>query len=360
MFQFSCPDVGNQPQIKRICRLCNSSNVIIHQRYRKTVRDSVLSEVEIIRLRCKSCKYSFRIYPEGVGDWAQRTKRLIFLGIILYSAGLSYEKCEGFLSGMLGRRLSSFVTIWRDVQTIGERLRRSKLSQVRAAKVVVGLDGTYVRVRGREQPVLVATNSTDGTLVTVSLNNEWQERQLRQFVQEVAKELGLRNIAGIVTDDLDTYKLVSTRFKLTHQVCLGHVKKNLGKRLAKLKSRIPKPYIERLRSILDPPSASGDLLLKDLLRDDKLWRRGKSNKHWVSYRMIIGDLLRNWHNYTAYLRNPRDSLPTTNNVTERAIGRSKIRYKLTRGFKSQEAVLNFFFLTQYTGMHQFEKIASVC
>ena len=319
-----------------------------------------MSQVEVVRLKCKSCKYSFRIYPEGLGDWAQRTKRLIFLGIILYSAGLSYEKCEGFLAGMLGRRLESFVTIWRDVQAIGERLRRSKLPQTRGARVVVGLDGTYVRVNGKEQPVIVATNSADGTIITIDLANEWQEKQLRQFVQKVAGELGLKNIIGLITDDLNTYKLVSERFKLTHQVCLGHVKKNLGKRLSKLKSKIPKDYLEKLASVLDPPSIDGNGTLRNLLRDDKLWRKGKYNKHWTLYRMIVGDLLRNWHNYTAYLKHPRDDLPTTNNVTERAIGRSKIRYKTTKGFKSQEAVLNFFFLTQYTGMHRFEKIASVC
>lgn len=360
MFQFSCPNVGNQPRIIRICRLCNSSKVIIHQRYRKVVRDSVLSEVEVVRLKCKSCKYSFRLYPEGVFDWQQRTKRLIFLGIILYSAGLSYEKCEGFLCGMLGKQVESFVTIWRDVQRVGQRLRRSKLPQVKGAKVVVGLDGTYVRVRGREQPVLVATNSDDGTTISIDLGNEWQEKQLREFMQQVGKELGLKNISGIITDDLDTYKHVSQKFKLAHQVCLGHVKKNLGKRLSKLKKKIPEDYLEKLRSTLDPPTAGGDQALKDLLCDDKLWRHGKYYKHWVAYRGIVTDLLRNWDNYTAYLKHPRDSLPTTNNVTERTIGRSKIRYKQTRGFKSQDAVLNFFYLTQYTGMHKFEKIASVC
>lgn len=360
MFQFSCPNVGNQPRIERICKLCSSSKVIIHARYTRSIRDSQLSEVEVVRLKCKSCKYSFRVYPEGVGDWQQRTKRLIFLGIILYSAGLSYEKCAGFLCGMLGKQVESFVTIWRDVQIIGDKLRRSKLPQVRDTKVVVGLDGTYVRVKGQEQPVLVATKNNDGTIIGVNLANEWQEKQLRQFVKDVAKELGSRNITGLITDDLDTYKLVSERFKLTHQVCLGHVKKNLGKRLAKLKKKIPKVYIEKLASTLDPPSVDSDQTLKDLLRDDKLWKKGKYNKHWVAYRMIVGDLLRNWHNYTAYLKHPRDSLPTTNNRTEQAIGRSKIRYRLTRGFKSQEAVLNFFYLTQYTGMHQFDKIAAVC
>ena len=40
-------------------------------------------------------------------------------------------------------------------------------------------------------------------------------------------------------------------------------------------------------------------------------------------------------------------VPATNNVTERAIGRSKVRYKTIRGFKSEQGMLNLFALTQW-------------
>ena len=40
-------------------------------------------------------------------------------------------------------------------------------------------------------------------------------------------------------------------------------------------------------------------------------------------------------------------VPWTNNVTERAIGRSKIRYKTVRGYKSEDGMLNGFGLTQW-------------
>ena len=43
----------------------------------------------------------------------------------------------------------------------------------------------------------------------------------------------------------------------------------------------------------------------------------------------------------------RGDVPWTNNMTERAIGRSKIRYKTVRGYKSESGLLNGFWLTQW-------------
>ena len=40
-------------------------------------------------------------------------------------------------------------------------------------------------------------------------------------------------------------------------------------------------------------------------------------------------------------------MPQTNNCTERTIGRSKIRYKTLRGYKSTEGMLNGLGLTQW-------------
>lgn len=357
MFQFTCPLVESQPELVRVCKLCKSNKVVINQTLRKPVKDSVLTEVVVQRLKCKACKYSFRIYPEGVKDYSARTRRLVFLGVILYSAGLSYQKAVGFLNGMMGRELESFVTIWRDVQDIGEKLRRKKMPLLAGTRIVVGIDGTYVRVRGREEPVLIATNAHDGTTITVSLANEWKEEELKAFFKEIAKAIG---IAGIITDDLDTYKMVSEKQKIAHQVCLAHVKKNIGRRLLKLTTKIPQAYREKVKGVFDPPEQEGNQVLHALLKDPNLWRSGKRNKHWVAFRGIVGDILRNWTNYIAFLNHPPGLLPSTNNRTEQAIGRSKIRYRQTRGFKSQQGVLNFFFLTQSIGMKRFDEIALAC
>jgi transposase-like protein len=357
MFQFVCPVVGSIPQIQRRCKLCQSPEVVIKQTMKRPLKDSVLKEITVIRLFCKSCRYAFRVYPDGVREYSSRTKRLVFLGVVLYAAGLSYEKSAGFLQGMCGRRLESFVSIWRDVQRIGEKLRRKKnhLFQKRGTSVVVGMDGTYVRVRGKEQPVLVATNMSDGTTITVSLGNEWQEKELHTFLIEVGKEIGIRNITGIVTDDLDMYKHLCEKRKILHQVCLAHLKKNLKQRLHKIQKTIPTEYIMQISSLFSPLSNTSGTTLAKLKKDPNLWQK---EKDWVLYRGIVGDLVRDWPHYAAWLTDP--TLPQTNNKTEQAIGRSKVRYKTTRGFKSQPAVLNFFTLTQIVGMHQFEKLASVC
>jgi len=51
-----------------------------------------------------------------------------------------------------------------------------------------------------------------------------------------------------------------------------------------------------------------------------------------------------WRDLTTYER--RREVPKENNFTERSIGRTKIRYKTTRGMKSEDGLLNFVYVTQ--------------
>jgi transposase-like protein len=362
MFQFSCPKVNSQPEILRICKIvsCRSTTVIIKQTIHKAIKDSLVSEVVVVRMKCKTCGYSWRCYPEGIHEYSSRSKRLVFLGIMLYASGLSFAKASGFLASMLERETGTHMTLWRDVQQIAERLRRQKIKvpHIKGAQIVVGVDGTYVRVKGKEQPLLVAIKINDGTTVTVSLGNEWKKYELEQFVKAVACELRVKvTNLKIITDDLDMYKIVAQKQKVaSHQICLGHVKKNLGKRVKKLKGELPEEYLDKLRALFDPPDKAA---LDILLGDSKLWTHPKKQcKSWILYRGIVGDLKRNWKQYTAYLTDP--TLPTTNNKTEQAIGRSKVRYKTTRGFGSKSGALNFFTLTQHYGMKHYQQISSVC
>jgi hypothetical protein len=55
-------------------------------------------------------------------------------------------------------------------------------------------------------------------------------------------------------------------------------------------------------------------------------------------------LTEKWRDLTTYER--RRGVPKENNFTERGIGRTKIRYKTTRGMKSEEGLLNFVYVTQ--------------
>jgi len=55
-------------------------------------------------------------------------------------------------------------------------------------------------------------------------------------------------------------------------------------------------------------------------------------------------LTEKWRDLTTYER--RREVPKENNFTERSIGRTKIRYKTTRGMKLENGLLNFVYVTQ--------------
>lgn len=54
-----------------------------------------------------------------------------------------------------------------------------------------------------------------------------------------------------------------------------------------------------------------------------------------------------WKKIRLHLREPELKLDGTNNASERAIGRSKVRYKTMRGYKSDEGMENGIGLTQW-------------
>ena len=61
-------------------------------------------------------------------------------------------------------------------------------------------------------------------------------------------------------------------------------------------------------------------------------------------RRLAVDLLAKWRSLLCHKR--ARGVCDTNNVTERMIGRSKIRYKTIRGYKSIEGMMNGLWLTQ--------------
>jgi hypothetical protein len=54
-----------------------------------------------------------------------------------------------------------------------------------------------------------------------------------------------------------------------------------------------------------------------------------------------------WLEIRLHLRHPELGMDGTNNASERAIGRSKVRYKTMRGYKSDEGMSNGIVLTQW-------------
>ena len=62
-------------------------------------------------------------------------------------------------------------------------------------------------------------------------------------------------------------------------------------------------------------------------------------------RRLVVELCQKWRSLLCHRRAP--GMPQTNNCTERAIGRSKIRYKTIRGYKSMKGMMNGLGLTQW-------------
>jgi hypothetical protein len=63
--------------------------------------------------------------------------------------------------------------------------------------------------------------------------------------------------------------------------------------------------------------------------------------------MLTLELWNKWPKVGLHSRWPELGLDGTNNASERSIGRSKVRYKTMRGYKSMEGMSNGIALTQW-------------
>ena len=242
----------------------------------------------------------------------------------------------------------SFMTIWRDVQAKAQKVkRRNQWKRVR----VLGLDGAYVLGWGEKQPVLVAVDLGTGEPITVGYVNEYDPQAIVRWLRPLVQRHG---ISVIVTDDLSSYKIVAEKLQLGHQICQFHVRRWIGKTLKELQETIPKEWlwvVEEVRQLLDVlhPEASQRL--------HALWkqlpgRRSSPDQARRSAMEQLRDLLlrlsRDWHSYCTFQSEPE--VPWTNNATERAIGRMKMRARTVRGYKSWQGMYSGLMLTgTYTG-----------
>ena len=121
---------------------------------------------------------------------------------------------------------------------------------------------------------------------------------------------------------------------MDHQICLAHVRKNVRRRLDEIEGW--DWYKSRIWLLLSelPEGGGGELL--------RMERKVREN---VELRRLVVELSNKWRRLTRYKR--VRGLPETNNCTERVIGRSKIRYKTVRGYKSVDGMMNGLGLTQW-------------
>jgi transposase-like protein len=314
------------------CRYCEGETFQRWGQVNKRVKDMRVRNIIVYRYRCCHCKRTFRHYPDG-NSRADQTERLRLFAVILWKLGLSHRASSLVLSGL--NVLVSFMTIWRDVQAEAQQVkRRNHWKSVR----IVGLDGASVLGWGDKQPVLVAVDLGTGEPLAIGYVDEYNPQAVRRWLQPLVQEHG---ITVIVTDDLFSYKIVAEKLQLGHQICQFHVRRWVGKTLKQLQEAIPKDWLwvlDEIHELLEalPPEGSKRLYA--------LWKQlpGRQSKPdqprtpMEQLRDLLLRLSEHWHTYCSFQSEP--AVPWTNNATERAIGRMKMRARTVRGYKSWQGM----------------------
>ncbi len=295
----------------------------------KAVRDPYVGQVWVYRYRCCGCHRTFRHYPQGTSR-ASQTQRTQVLAAIGWTLGLSYRGLVA-LYGAFRLRIGR-MSAWRDVQKYAQGLGKERYWRpVR----VLGLDGAYVRGWGKTQPVLVAVDLGTGQPITVGYVEEKDPQAVRRFLEPLVQRLG---VSVIVTDDLQSYRMVADQLSLEHQVCQFHLRRWVGKALRELKETLPANWlwvIDETKILVKELPIQGDRRLLQLYRQIPETRQGRSGSEYSpldQLRYLLVRLAENWARYRVFDWQP--DVPWTNNLTEQVIGRMKMRARTVRGYKN--------------------------
>ncbi len=322
------PDVKRKTEARpRKCPYCEGETFQRWGRVKKPVRDVRVRNVRVDRYRCCHCRRTFRHYPQG-SSAADQTERLKLFAVICWTMGLSHRGVSRMLSGL--NTFLSHMSIWRDAQEQAEQVRK----QNRWKKVrVLGVDGAYVLGWGEKRPVLVGVDLGDGQVVALGYVDEYDPGAVQRWLKPLVQQLG---VSVIVTDDLSSYRVVAEKLQLGHQVCQFHVRRWVGKALKELQQTLPKQWtwvLEEIHQLLDILPPDGCQRLYTLWRQLP-GRRSKPNHRTPleQLRDLVLRLGEAWSSYCTFQSEP--AVPWTNNATERAIGRMKMRARTVRGYKT--------------------------
>ena len=327
------PDVKRKRDARpRKCAYCERDTFQRWGQVHKPVRDMHVRQVKVYRYRCCRCKRTFRHYPAG-NNRVDQTERLKLFAVLLWRLGLSHRGSSLILSGLRVR--VSHMTIWRDVQAAAHQIQRT--NRWKPGRIV-GLDGAYVLGWGGKQSVLVAVDLGSGEPLAVGYVNEQDPQSVRRWLAPLVQQHG---ITVIVTDDLSSYKIVAEQLQLGHQICQFHLRRWVSKALRELQETVPKEWLwvlDEIHNLIDllPPDGSQSLYA--------LWkqlpgRRSKPDQPRSPMEQLRDLLLRlshDWHKYCTFQSEPQ--VPWTNNATEQAIGRMKMRARTVRGYKSWQGM----------------------
>jgi transposase-like protein len=302
----------------------------------KAVKDPHVQQVTVYRYRCCQCGRTFRHYPEGVTA-AHQSQRLMVLAALCWVLGLSLRGTSAIVS--VFPVALSHTSIWQDVQAQAATLKRRLPRQVR----VLGIDGLYPKLRGREQPVVVAVDLGTGQPVALGALAEKDWRAVVQWLQPLVEELG---VEVLVSDDLKELAVAAHRLDLEHQVCQFHVLRWVWRALADLRKQLSEEHhslVDEVWQLMKERPPDGRVRLFALWQGIAVRRsRDRQTSALYRLRLLILKLMENWAKYTLDQR--RSDVPPTNNGTEQAIGKWRIRSHSTRGFKSWAGLEGAFLL----------------
>jgi transposase-like protein len=348
------PEVKLQPTERpETCRYCGHWRLHRHGQVTKPVIDHRVREVVVERYKCAVCGRTFRHYPDGV-TMQDQSQRTVVLAAVLYGLGLSCAASAAFL-GAIGVSIAR-MSVWRDAQAAGEALRqRRPPSSVR----VLGVDETVYRVRGQEVLVGFVVDATRGETLTFTVLYGGDAASLLAWLAPYVEAMGAELL---VTDGHAPYGVVASALGVGHQLCLAHVRKGVARQLRAITAQASdtgddaaqRDQVRRTRTTIRT-------LVRALPADGhvQLWalhqrylahappRPGEQASVGYRLRMLTLALLEQWPKLCLAKTRPELGLDGTNNAAERAIGKSKLRYKTMRGYKSLAGMCNGIALTQW-------------
>lgn len=328
------PSVQSEPTTRPAsCPVCGHWHLQRHGSVRKPIRDQHLRCVRVHRYRCCGCGHTFRHYPDGVTA-ADHSQRLVALVAVLWALGLSLRR-SALVLGLLGMS-TSFVSVWRAVQLVGTGLRRMPVGTV----TVLGVDGTGMRLAGAPIGVVVAVDIGTGQVLDLVLADERDPTVLRAWLRPLVETHG---IEVLVTDDLGSYPVATAQLGLERQGCRFHLARWVGRRLHDLDAELGPAYrqvLQQLRSILTRLEPDGDRQLLELWQSLRAVPHPRAGPRSAAVRLwrLVGWLSERWSSYRLCAQ--RADVPATNNRSEQAIGRIKVRSRTVRGYKSEAGLLN--------------------
>ena len=334
----------------------------------KPLRDPQYTEAKVYRYRCVECGRTFRVYPQGVLPGAQQSARLKGMVILLYVLGLSYGAIEDFLWA-LGCGLSKTMAYY-DVQAAGITARQQQQRQVQAGgqRLVVGADGTYVKVKGERVGIEVVVDDETGELLGLDIISSENAAEIRGIIEEVMTEVAAE---VLVSDGHGAYSELADELGKEQQICRNHTQRNVDALADSLTRQLQRQATPPEATDLTPEQLLADVAqLRQLLRDrpadgeeqlEAMYARYKAvpvppakTKHsvWYRMRMLVTRLWNRWRKLTLDLTRPELAMDGTNNSSERLIGWwIKERYRTMRGYKRKASIRNVVSLTTLLGAH---------